>query len=258
MRFAEGLPVIRRAAVVGSAFALALLAALSIGFKDLLMQWQPAPADTSWRTPVAYFSGVVLFISAVGLVMPTLRRRAALIAAVWIGLWVVFLHVPTVIATKNNFVGAILGVAECSAMALGLATLAVKDNSSITGQILVRLFGVCLVIFGLSHFVYADFTAGMVPAWLPQRLAIAYLTGAIHAITGILLLIGVWTQLAASIEAAMMTSFVLLLHIPHVSADPHNRLELTMLGVATLLSSAAWLVATRSVNLPDTVRAPAP
>src|SRR4051794_23074728 len=111
MRFAETLPVIRRAAIVGSAFALAMLAALSIGFKDLLLQWQPAPADASWRTPLAYFSGAVLFIAAIGLVMPTLRRRAALIAAIWIGLWVVFLHGPAVIATKSNIVGALLGVA---------------------------------------------------------------------------------------------------------------------------------------------------
>ena len=42
----------------------------------------------------------------------------------------------------------------------------------------------------------------------------------------------------------MMSSFVLLLHIPGVAAAPHDRLQLTMLGMATLLTCAAWLVAT--------------
>jgi uncharacterized membrane protein YphA (DoxX/SURF4 family) len=83
----------------------------------------------------------------------------------------------------------------------------------------------------------------MVPAWLPDRLGLAYLTGAIHALTGACLLAGLRVRVAATIEALMMSSFVLLVHIPGVARAPHDRMQLTMLGMASLITLAAWLVA---------------
>jgi hypothetical protein len=34
----------------------------------------------------------------------------------------------------------------------------------------------------------------------------------------------------------------LLVHVPGVAAAPHDRLQLTMLGMAGLLTTAAWLM----------------
>ena len=48
-----------------------------------------------------------------------------------------------------------------------------------------------MVVFGLSHFAYADFTASMIPAWMPARLILAYVTGAAHLAAGAALLLGV-------------------------------------------------------------------
>jgi uncharacterized membrane protein len=234
-----GMGAIRGVAIAGCVAGLALLGILSITYHDLLLQWQPAPPRADWRTPLAYLSGAILLACAVGLAIAKYRRTAAIAAAVWIGLWALLLHLPATINARFNL-GALLGLAECTAMALGIATLVRNDKT------IFRIFGLCLIVFGLSHFVYADFTANMVPAWLPERLAIAYLTGAVHAIAGLCLLFDRFARQAVTIEAAMMTSFVVLLHIPHVIATPHNRLELTMLGVATLLTSATGLVATKA------------
>ena len=110
--------------------------------------------------------------------------------------------------------------------------------------IAIRVFGLCCLVFGASHFVYARFTASMVPHWLPMPLALAYATGAVHALTGLALVLRRWVRPAASIEAAMMTSFVLLVHIPRVAAAPTDRTEITLLLVALTMSSAAWIVAT--------------
>jgi hypothetical protein len=44
-------------------------------------------------------------------------------------------------------------------------------------------------------------------------------------------------------EAAMMTSFVLLIHVPRVLASPRSRMEWTMLSIATAFSGAAWATA---------------
>jgi uncharacterized membrane protein YphA (DoxX/SURF4 family) len=74
-------------------------------------------------------------------------------------------------------------------------------------------------------------------------LELAYFTGAIHALVGLALLIGVQRRWSAAIEALMMTSFVVLVHLPRVAAKPGDRTELTLLFVAVTLSSAAWIVA---------------
>jgi hypothetical protein len=105
------------------------------------------------------------------------------------------------------------------------------------------LFGAACVVLGLSHFVYLDITAGMVPAWLPDRTGFAYLTGAGHFAAGLAILFSVLPRLAATLEAGMISSFVLLLHVPSVFAQPASRLQWTMLCVATAIAGAAWIVA---------------
>jgi uncharacterized membrane protein YphA (DoxX/SURF4 family) len=109
-------------------------------------------------------------------------------------------------------------------------------------------FGLCLLVFGTAHFVYADFTATMIPGWLPfppfWPLFWAYLTGCGHIAAGLSLVSGIAARLASTLLAAMFACFVVLLHIPRVLANPTSRIEWTMLSVATALTGAAWIVRT--------------
>ncbi|HTM79602.1 DoxX family membrane protein [Asticcacaulis sp.] len=117
--------------------------------------------------------------------------------------------------------------------------------SRIRSMVARTLFGIACLIFGLSHFLYADFTAQMVPAFLPFHLPLAYITGAGHAAAGLALISGVLSRLAAVCEAAMMSLFVVLVHIPMVIVTPPAdmaQLFWTMLCVACALSGSAWLL----------------
>lgn len=229
-------------ALVAAGIGLVGLGLLNLYHCDLLLQWQPAAKAAAFRTPLAYVSGIVLVVAGTGLFFIRTRRWAALLAAAWIGLWVVGLHVPATIQLKGQ-VAALLGIAECAAMALGLATAAGTFAGSRSRAVLAAAFGLCCIVFGISHFAYADFTARMVPAWIPAQLAVAYFTGAVHLAAGLCFVAGFAVRIAAIVEAMMMSSFVVLLHVPRVLAAPDDRLELTMLGIATLLTSAAWLIA---------------
>jgi len=233
---------IRQATTMIAGVVLIGLGALNFVYRDSLMTWQPTPDGAAWKVPFAFLSGLLLILSGIGLLLPRWRSQAAMLASGWVGLWAMLLHLPHVVMQFN--VGSLLGLAEASANALGLATLTGCVDRDKRALLLRLGFGFCLVIFGVSHFVYADFTAAMVPAWLPQRLGFAYLTGAIHALNGACLLAGIRVRVAATIEALMMSSFVLLVHIPGVAQTLHDRLQLTMLGMASLLTLAAWLVAT--------------
>ena len=233
------------AAAVGLAVGLIGLGVLSLVHRDFLLQWQPVPAAWPARAALATASGLILLAGGLLLLIPRTRAWGALVAAVFIGLWVIGLHLPIVVAKPSNL-PAWLGLAESLAMASGGFVL-FRDQRAAAGDRYARAavlaFGAACVVFGLSHFLFAGFTAAMIPAWLPMRLELAYLTGAIHVLTGVILLIGPWRRWAAGTEAAMMSSFVLLVHLPRVAAHPMDRTELTMLFVAVTLSSAAWIVA---------------
>jgi uncharacterized membrane protein len=110
------------------------------------------------------------------------------------------------------------------------------------------VFGLSALVFGLSHFAYADFTASMIPAWLPQRVALAWFTGAAHALAGLAILTGIRRTLAAALEGVMTACFVALVHLPRVLAQPDSRFEWTMLFVAVTLSASAGLVAALSAR----------
>lgn len=232
---------VRQVATIVAGLILIYLGILNAAYRDSLLTWQPTPDGASWKIPFAYLSALILIVAGIGILLPRWRAKSAMLGAGWVGLWALLLHLPHVVADHN--VGALLGLGEASANALGLATLTGCFDAGKRALLLRLAFGLCLIVFGASHFVYADFTAQMVPAWLPDRLGLAYLTGSIHALTGACLLAGIRVRVAAAIEALMMSSFVLLVHVPGVAAAPPDRLQLTMLGMAGLLATAAWLVA---------------
>lgn len=226
------------AAVVTS--CLAVLGVVGIAVQDFAFQWEPVPAGVPGRGMFAVAAGVlqivpfVLFIR--GRDVRTALRALAAVFFAWMAL-----HVPDVLAQPAS-VGAWLGVAESGSMALA-GLIGAAGGAGRAGRAGFVAFGLALMVFGLAHFVYADFTASMIPAWMPQRVALAWFTGGAHFAAGVAVLLNFWRPTAAALEALMMACFVMLVHVPRVLAQPGSRMEWTMLLVATMLSGSALVVA---------------
>ena len=224
---------------------------------DFALQWQPVPASVPLRTPLAYLCAALLVAGGAAVAWTKTSRSAALALGSFYGLWTVLLHLPRIFSHPSD-VSAWNAFAEIGALAAGgFMAWGMSDADPQRRAFLVRaaqtVFGGCLLIFGTAHFVYADFTATMIPGWLPLPLFWAYLTGCGHFAAGISLVSGVATRLAATLLTAMFACFVVLLHVPRVLAAPTTRIEWTMLGVATALTGAAWIVRTaltRSLRSP--------
>ncbi len=216
-----------------------LLGLITIAARDFAFQWQPVPEAFSARAPIAVLSGILLILGA----LASLWLRAGLGRALLplsYTIWVLALHVPRVAA--NPHLGNLLGLAEIlSLAAAGWASMEWARSPPIRSVARI-LFGICPLVFGLSHFVYADITASMVPDWLPAKYFWAYFTGVAHFAAGAAILIGVAARIAASLLALMCGLFALLLHVPRVAAAPTNRMEWTMLGIAISIAGAAWLI----------------
>ncbi len=236
------------------ALGLAGLGLLSLRFDDFALVWQPVPANVPHRETLAYLSGGLLLIGGIGMFRRRTAAWSALVLTLFALSWLLLLQVPRVAANPLNE-GMWLGFGENLLLATGgwclYAVLSRRGKDSpapfTVGNAGLRagqlLFGIALPLIGLSHFVYAQGTASMVPAWLPHHIAFAYLTGAGHILAGIGIVFSVFPRLAATLEALMLSLFVILIHIPGVVGAPHDRLQWTMVFVATAFTGAAWALA---------------
>lgn len=236
------------------ALGLAGLGVLSLFSGDFALNWQPVPLWVPARAVLACLSGALLVAGGLGLLVKRTASLAAFTMTAFLLSWVVVLQLPRVASAPGNL-GMWLGLAENIFLMAGGWTLfafladpkaraRMAFVTSPRGMHLARiLFGLACLPLGLSHFVYSDVTAGMIPVWIPAHLGFAYLTGIGHIATGFAILVGVMPRLAATCEAAMITLFVILLHIPAAAAQPSSRLMWTMVFVATALAGAVWNIA---------------
>lgn len=236
------------------ALGFAGLGVLGLVYQSFDLQWQPVPKGLP--PAAALISGALMLVLAIGTLIPSIRTPSALLLTIYWLFWAL-LHIPGGIAGTNieslrnlQASGAWLGLAETSAMTCGawlLYAQVAEGRFRVAALADARwprlVFGVACLIFGLAHFAFADFTSTMIPAWIPSRLPLAYITGVGHFAAGLAILSGVLSRLAAALEAVMMGLFVLLVHISMVAA-PHGvaQLPLVLLFVAMTLTASAWAV----------------
>ncbi|MDC7694261.1 hypothetical protein PQU94_08205 [Asticcacaulis sp. DXS10W] len=250
---------VARAAQIGFAVGLFGLGLTSLIAGTFAMQWQPTPPWVPIQ--VSYLSNALLILAGVGLLFSKTKRWAAILTPAMFAVWLLALKVPETVALFGkinefvSWVGFLTPFSEEVAMLGGALVLygLIQDRSDLTrwnstwgiGRI---LFGLACVQFGASHYGFADFTAGMIPHWIPARLPLAYITGTGHLCAGLAILAGpflpkVW-RLAAGLEATMMWIFVILVHIPMILANNPKMIQLswTLIFIATLLASSALAI----------------
>lgn len=227
------------------AFSAILLGVVGIAFHDFAMQWQPVSAGIGMRAQLAYLAGAILAAGGAILLVTKLERAGAWLLTVFIGLWMLVLNLPVAIASASH-IGAWNSPAEIAFLTSGALALAASGLASTARPTLLLvsrvMAGASAIVFGFAHFNYIEFTASMVPGWIPYKTFWAWATGAGHLAAGVALVSGIKARLGVTCEAAMMGSFVVLLQLPRVIGAPDQHVEWIMLGVSGMLTGAALLV----------------
>lgn len=234
-------------------FGLAAIALGLVGlaFHDFALQWQPVPKTIGHHTELAYASGALLVVAGAASIWKRTAVFGTAALTLFFASWVAFLHIPAVAAQPRGF-GHWLGTFEISGIvAGGLAAFALSAKLGKRSGQIVRaaqvLMGVCLLVYGLSHVLYADFTASMTPAWIPpSRTFWVYATAAGHVAAGLSLLSGVLARIGTWLLTAMFSLFAVLVHGPLVLRDPHSHLAWCGLTVTLVLAGAAAALAEAS------------
>jgi uncharacterized membrane protein len=230
------------------------LGVMGLIYGNSAMLWQPIPKTLPGRPIILFVLSLIEIAAGIGLFVPALVTLACRVLWPFLLLWLLLLKLPALLRAPE-VMASWESFAEVAALTAGgwclFATHAgawerrhVAAAVGESGIHAARLLLVAaLPMIGLSHFVYHDFTASLVPKWLPFPLGWTYLTGAASLAAAAGMLFGIYARLAASLEATMLWIITLLVWIPRVADMPANQENWAELLISCAIASSVWVVA---------------
>jgi uncharacterized membrane protein YphA (DoxX/SURF4 family) len=211
---------------------------------------QSVPKAFPDRAVLAYAAGALMLVAGAAVEG---RRTAAWGAAAltaYFGLVVLILmDGPALLAHPAQY-GPYENIAESLAITSG-ALIVWAGAASIDAALAARLtrvgqvaFALCSVVFGGAHFAYLQYTAALVPKWLPpSQMVWTYATAVGHIAAGLAILTGIRARLAAILATVMYAAFQLLVHLPMLLAGHPSRFVWAENATNLALTGAVWVVA---------------
>lgn len=185
------------------------------------------PAFMPGRLFWAYFVGVAFVAAAIGILTSMLARPAATMLGLMFFLFVVLLHVPRIIGKSsdgNEWTSGFVALAMCGGawILANAAPLEEREKADPFLKLGRYFFALAFVAFGVQHFVFGRYTAGLGPPWIPGQPLLAYLFGVIFVAAGAAILIGEKMHMATILLASIAFLYFLLLYVPKVAGHLHD------------------------------------
>jgi uncharacterized membrane protein len=181
----------------------------------------PWPATPSAQFAVACAVSTLFLASGLALLTERFVRLAGFASGALILGWSLILHLPVAIAGPawsgdwTNFLKAatlaagLVGVAASDGRPMDRLTLALRTLAPYVA-------GSFFLLAGIQHFMFVTFVATLVPPFIPGAVFWTRFAGVALLAAGL----GFWTppvrRLAATLAAAMVFSWVFLVHVPLV------------------------------------------
>lgn len=221
------------------AIGVAAIGAQDLIAADFVPGLQPVPAWLPGRAALAALTGAIVVAACAAIAADRHGRIAARALTALLGLWLVALHAPVVIAHPAS--GAAWTPALEVAALAGAAAALGFPGAPRAGR---AVYAATLPAFGALHFIYFEYVSSVIPGWIPGHAFWAVATGVAHIAGGAALLIERRARLAAILLAAMFGSWAVVLHVPRVVAQPAAA-EWTSLFVAIAMAGGAWSIASQ-------------
>lgn len=139
-------------------------------------------------------------------------------------------------------------VSGCMLLVIGLIKIGKDELPQFRGIEKIMPFGrlfyaIPLAVFGTEHFTDTADIATMIPSWISAHTFWVYLVGVALIAAALSITLKVQSRLAATLLGVMFCSFVVLMDIPAVVAEPSNRFSWTLALRELSFASGAWAFA---------------
>ena len=216
------------------------------------------PSYMPWRLFWAYFVGFALLAASLSIATKIQVRWSGLLFGIMMVLFVAMLHIPRALANPRDRISWVIVVREMSFAGGGwiLAGNAMREQGRGQGKgklITVGrvLIAIAAIFYGVEHFLHPANVPGvplekLMPVWIPGRLIIGYLTGAILLVAGASILLAKKTRMAATYLGTWILLLVLFIYGPILIAalaDPSTAVKVEGINyfADTLLFAGAIL-----------------
>jgi uncharacterized membrane protein len=220
------------------------------------------PPYMPWRLFWAYFVGFALLAVSLSIATKIQVRWSGLLFGIMMFLFVAMLHFPAALASPRDRFTWTIVIRESSFAGGGwiLAGNALREQGRGQGGgkliAVGRVFiGTAAIFFGAEHFLHPLACPGvplekLMPVWIPGRLLIGYLTGAILLVAGASILLAKKTRMAATYLGIWIVLLVVFIYGPILIAsllDPSTAVKVeginyfadTLLFAGTILALAS-------------------
>jgi uncharacterized membrane protein len=226
------------------------------------------PKYMPWRLFWAYFVGVALLSASLSIATRIQVRWSGLLFGIMMFLFVAMLIIPgafanprdrfgwTLVFRESSFAGGAWILAGSSILAgNALREPGREQGRGQGGSKLITVgrvwIAIAAIFFGVEHFLHPANVPGvplekLLPAWIPGRLLIGYLTGAILLVAGVSILVAKKTRRAATYLGTWIVLLVLFVYGPILIAslsDPSTAVKVEGINyfADTLLFAGAIL-----------------
>jgi uncharacterized membrane protein len=219
---------------------------------------QGVPKFMPWPLFWTYFVGVGLLSASLSIATKIQVRWSGLLFGIMMFLFVAMMDLPGTLAKPNDRFNWALMLREMSFGSGGwvLAGSAMAQRGGRWGRKLISVgrivIGITAIFYGVEHFLHPINVPGVplekvMPVWIPVRLIISYLTGAILVVCGAGILLGKKTRMAATYLGAWIALLVFTVYLAILIAsfaDPSTDVKVeavnyftdTMLFAGTILA----------------------
>jgi uncharacterized membrane protein len=228
---------------------------------------QMVPKFMPWPLFWTYFVGIGLLAASLSIATKIQVRWSGLLFGIMMFLFVAMMDLPGTLAEPHNRINWVLMLREMSFGGGGwiLAGDAMAKRDGHWGSKLITVgrivIGIAAIFYGVEHFLYPVNAPGvplekLVPVWIPGRMIIGYLTGAILLIAGVFILFAKKTRMAATYLGTWIALLVFTVYLAILIAsfrDPSTdvKVEAVNYFTDTMLYAGAILALARATPRPD-------
>jgi uncharacterized membrane protein len=242
------------------AIPLAVFGALHLAGVEIVLPL--VPRFMPWRLFWAYFVGFALLSASLSIATKIQVRWSGLLFGIMMFTFVAMLIIPGVFAHPHDRFAWTYVFRE-SSFAAGAWILAGnalgeqghEKGRGQSGSKLITvgrvLIGIAAIFYGIEHFLHPVNVPGvplekLMPAWIPGRMLIGYVTGAILEFAGVSILLNKKTRMAATYLGTWIVLLVLFIYGPILIAslmDPSTGVKIDGINyfADTLLFAGAIL-----------------